>query len=97
MAVKKYQVDDKTTKEVLKECNECMNKIDQCIGNNGDGVNNEKTLIGVVERMNEKCWSDGKAATEWYQDFQKNLDKINKQMKNINESFETLALIENIN
>ena len=97
MAVKKYQVDDKTIKEVLKTCNDSMAKIDKLIGKNGDGANGEKTLIGAIERMNELCWSDGKEATEWYQNNQKCLDKINKQMKSISECCETLDLIENIN
>lgn len=95
--VKKYQVDEKTIRDTLKTCNDCMNNINKLIGKNGDGAGGAKTLIGAIERMNENCWSDGKAATTWYQNNQKYLSKVNAQMKAMDESFRTLDLIENIN
>ena len=97
MAVKKYQIKDALLQRTLKECNSYMNTINNSIGKYGDGSNNEKTLIGCIEKMNETCWSDGKQATAWYQSNQKYLDKINSQMKSIDEDFKTLDLMGNIN
>ena len=97
MAVKKYQIKDALLQRTLKECSVYMNSINDTIGKYGDGLNNEKTLIGYIERMNEVCWSDGKQAASWYQSNQKYLDKIGSQMKAIDEDFKTLDLMGNIN
>ncbi len=97
MAIKKYQIKDALLQRTLKECSLYVNNIDSAIGKYGDGANNEKSLIGYVEKMNEVCWSDGKQATSWYQSNQNYLNKINAQMKEIDEDLKTLDLMGNIN
>ena len=97
MAVKKYQVKESLLQKTLKECNTYMTNINNLIGKYDDGSRGEKTLIGCVEKMNEECWSDGRAATLWYQSNQNNLNKISQQMKAIDEDFKTLDLMGNIN
>lgn len=97
MAVKKYQIKDALLQRTLKECKTYVANINDVIGKYGDGATNEKTLIGYVERMNENCWSDGKQATAWYQSNQNYLNKINSQMKTIDDDLKTLDLMGNIN
>lgn len=97
MAVKKYQVRDALMKKTLKDCDTYMTNINKTIGKYGDGANGAKTLIGAIERLNDKCWSDGKQATAWYKDNQNDLNDVNRKLKTINEYLQTLDLIENIN
>lgn len=94
---KSYQVNDALVKKTLKSCDTYMTTVNQTIGKYGDGASGAKTLIGAIERMNANCWSDGKYATAWYNDSQKDLDDVHRKLKAINESLETLDLIENIN
>ena len=74
-----------------------VEELNDTIGKYGDGASGAKTLIGAIERMNEKCWSDGEYATAWYNDNQNDLNDVHSKLKSINESLETLDLIENIN
>ena len=97
MAVKKYQIKDSLLQKTLKECNLWVENINNTIGKYGDGASGEKTLIGYVEKMNEVCWSDGRAASSWYQANQNNLNKVNSQMKSIDDDLKTLDLMGNIN
>ncbi len=94
---KSYQVNGALIKKTLKNCDAYMTTINDTIGKYGDGASGAKTLIGAIERMNEKCWSDGKYATTWYNDNQNDLNDVHGKLKAINESLETLDLIENIN
>lgn len=94
---KSYQVNGSLVKKTLKSCDTYMTAINETIGKYGDGASGAKTLIGAIERMNEKCWSDGKYASAWYKDNQADLNDVHAKLKSINESLQTLDLIENIN